>query len=59
VRGNAVTVRVKNASAVEGDDVVQLYVSGELAGFQRVHLKGGESRDVQFPLARRGTLSVR
>jgi beta-glucosidase len=46
-----VTVHVKNTSSVEGDDVVEYYRIGpvrELAGFQRVHLKPGESRDVQF-----------
>ena len=47
-RGNTVTIRVKNTSTREGDEVVPYYRNGALAGFQRVHLKGGESRDVQF-----------
>jgi beta-glucosidase len=53
--GAAVSVRVKNASAREGDEVVQLYVSGgdsirDLRGFERVHLRPGESREVRFTL---------
>ena len=51
------SVRVKNDSQREGDEVVQLYVAGagapddpirSLRGFQRVHLRAGESREVQF-----------
>jgi beta-glucosidase len=52
-----VSVRVRNASGPEGDEVVQLYVTGgpyeairSLLGFQRVHLRAGESRDVKFTL---------
>jgi len=55
VRGKNVTVRVKNTSAVEGEDVVQIFVrtpDPQLVGFQRVHLRPGESRDVQFPADR-------
>jgi beta-glucosidase len=46
-------------SAREGDEVVQLYISGEpgenapirsLRGFQRIHLKPGESKQVTFKL---------
>jgi beta-glucosidase len=51
------TVRVKNASGPEGDEVVQLYVTDELygamrtlRGFQRVHLRAGESKDLKFTL---------
>jgi beta-glucosidase len=52
-------VRVKNDSAREGDEVVQLYVSGggapddpirQLRGFQRIHLRAGESRNVEFTI---------
>ncbi len=52
-----VSVRVKNASARDGDEVVQVYVKGdgtdgaalrELRGFRRVHLKAGESRVVEL-----------
>jgi beta-glucosidase len=48
---------VRNESNREGDEVVQLYIEGaggaddpirQLRGFERVHLKGGESRDVTF-----------
>ncbi|GAA0527539.1 beta-glucosidase [Rhizomicrobium palustre] len=51
-----VTATVKNSSNRDGDEVVQLYVSGtgqeirSLKGFERVHLKAGESRVVSFPL---------
>ncbi|MEI9973277.1 MAG: glycoside hydrolase family 3 C-terminal domain-containing protein [Ignavibacteriota bacterium] len=55
--GWEVSVRVKNASGPEGDEVAQLYVSGApygavrtLRGFQRVHLRAGESKDVKFIL---------
>jgi beta-glucosidase len=59
-KGGQVSVRVKNTSLREGDEVVQLYVDGggasdaairDLRGFQRVHLKPGEMRDVQFTVA--------
>jgi len=58
--GARVTARVRNASARDGDEVVELYVHGgaaagdpvrELKGFTRVHLGAGESRDVEFALA--------
>jgi beta-glucosidase len=57
------TVRVKltNAGRMDGEEVVQLYVSGQagnmqvpirsLRGFQRVFLKAGESKTVQFNLS--------
>ena len=51
------SVRVTNASGPEGDEVVQLYVTGapyeairSLRGFQRVHLLPGESKEVKFAL---------
>jgi beta-glucosidase len=56
-KGGRVTVRVKNTSDRAGDEVVQLYVSGvkesvrDLRGFQRVRLRAGESRRVEFALA--------
>ncbi len=55
--GAKVSVRVKNDSSREGDEVVQLYVSGaggvddpirNLRGFQRIHLRAGETREVEF-----------
>ena len=52
-KGGQVSVRVKNGSSREGDEVVQLYLDGgtrELKGFQRIHLRAGETRDVSFAL---------
>ena len=57
--GAKVSVRVKNDSARDGDEVVQLYVSGaggagdpirNLRGFERIHLRAGETREVEFAL---------
>jgi beta-glucosidase len=57
--GAKVSVRVKNDSSRDGDEVVQLYVSGaggaddpirNLRGFERVHLRAGETREVEFTL---------
>jgi beta-glucosidase len=57
--GGRVSVRVRNASNRDGDEVVQLYIEGaggadeairQLRGFERVHLKAGESRDVTFTI---------
>ena len=57
--GGRIAVRVENKSDREGDEVAQLYVSGEsgpdaavrqLRGFQRIHLKPGEAREIQFTL---------
>jgi beta-glucosidase len=57
-----VRVRVTNTSARDGDEVAQLYLQfGAAAGapgralraFQRLHLRAGESRVVQFALAPR------
>jgi len=55
-----VSAIVKNTGKREGDEVVQLYLSHEyikgrtplraLKGFQRIHLKAGESRLVTFTL---------
>ena len=58
--GAEIRASVKNTSAREGDEVVQLYVAGRpgdgapvrsLRGFQRIHLKAGESRQVTFQVA--------
>ena len=63
-RGGAAEVRciVRNAGTMAGDEVVQLYLSDELAsvarpviqlaGFVRVHLAPGEEREVRFRVAR-------
>ncbi len=57
--GAKVSVRVKNDSTRDGDEVVQLYVSGaggagdpirNLRGFERIHLRAGETREVEFAL---------
>jgi hypothetical protein len=53
----SVTANVKNVSAREGDEVVEVYASRgstpedpirELCGMDRVHLLAGQARDVQF-----------
>jgi beta-glucosidase len=55
-----VTARIRNASAVAGDEVAQLYLSvpgaleaplRSLKGFQRLHLKAGEEKTVTFQLS--------
>jgi beta-glucosidase len=43
-----IAVRVTNTSQRDGDEVVQLYQSGGLADFQRVHIAAGKSRTVEF-----------
>jgi beta-glucosidase len=55
-----VTCRVKNTGAVEGEEVVQLYLHDQIAdvavptsklcGFQRIALASGEEKSVQFTL---------
>jgi beta-glucosidase len=59
--GAKVSVRVKNDSARDGDEVVQLYLSGaggaddtirSLRAFERIHLGAGKSADVEFTLGR-------
>jgi beta-glucosidase len=54
-----VSVDVTNSGAMDGDEVVQLYLShpGKLGapiralqGFQRIHLKRGETKTVEFSL---------
>jgi beta-glucosidase len=56
-RGAEVRATVKNTSARDGAEVVQLYVAGgaeadapvrSLRGFTRIPLRAGESRDVRF-----------
>jgi beta-glucosidase len=49
-----VSVEVKNSGKRAGDEVVELYVKREvrsLAGFERVSLKPGEKRMVEFTLS--------
>ena len=62
VAGEKITVKVKvtNTGKVEGDEVVQLYLTDEkattprpvrqLEGFSRISLKPGESKVVEFAL---------
>jgi beta-glucosidase len=59
-KGGQIRATVKNTSARDGDEVVQLYVGGgteeqapvrSLRGFQRIHLRAGESRELTFTLA--------
>lgn len=55
-----VSCKVTNTGRYEGDEVVQLYVNDvisstttyekSLRGFERIHLKPGESRTVHFPI---------
>lgn len=61
--GVEVSVTVKNTGAVEGKEIVQLYVSDktgvevrpekELKGFEKVSLKPGEAKTVTFKLDKR------
>jgi beta-glucosidase len=62
--GDSVVVStvMRNASARDGDEVVELYIKPpktavspriELEGFQRIHLRAGETRRVQFTLSPR------
>ncbi len=56
-----VSVRVKNRGALAGDEVVQLYITDqvasivrpdrELRGFRRIRLAAGETQTVTFPLS--------
>lgn len=55
-----VSVEVKNTGALEGDEVVQLYVSHEgkvneairtLVGFERIHLNAGEAKTLHFNIS--------
>ncbi|HHV93487.1 MAG TPA: glycoside hydrolase family 3 protein [Firmicutes bacterium] len=58
-----VSVKVKNVGERAGDEVVQLYVKDleasvtvpkwELRGFKRVHIKPGETVEIEFELTRR------
>jgi len=59
-QGAELHVTVRNTSKREGDEVVQLYVAGgpqpdapirSLRGFQRIHLRAGEGRQLTFTLS--------
>ena len=55
-----ITAEIQNVGGMDGDEVVQLYISDrfasctrpvqELAGFVRIHLKAGERKTVRFTL---------
>lgn len=57
-----IKINVKNISEVDGSETVQLYIRDEyctcvrpvkeLKGFQKVYLKAGESKDVEFSLTK-------
>jgi beta-glucosidase len=58
-KGAEIRATVENTSSREGDEVVQLYVAGgsgedapvrSLRGFERIHLRAGEKREVSFAL---------
>ncbi|RUT67980.1 glycosyl hydrolase [Flavobacterium cupreum] len=63
----AISVQVKNDGEMDGDEVVELYVSHKdaglkvpirsLKGFERIHLKRGESKIINFNL-NPGDLSI-
>jgi beta-glucosidase len=48
--GAEVSVRVKNDSTRDGDEVVQVYANRELRAFQRIHLRAGETRQLRVPV---------
>ena len=57
-----ITAEVRNAGPRDGDEVVELYIKPpqttvsprvELEGFERIHLRAGEARRVQFTLTPR------
>jgi beta-glucosidase len=59
-KGGQVSVRVKNDSSSEGDEVIQLYLAGgggpkdalrTLRGFRRIHLRPGETQTVDFAVS--------
>lgn len=62
VRGLKVSVDVTNSGSRDGDEVVQLYFSHpeagvpvpirQLGGFQRIHLRAGQTKTVSFKLTR-------
>jgi beta-glucosidase len=54
-QGTEISVRVKNDSKRDGDEVVQVYADGihegairELIGFKRIHLRAGEAQTVNL-----------
>ena len=60
LNGRTASVTVKNIGDYDADEIVQLYIHDtvasitrpvrELKGFERIHLKKGESKDVKFEI---------
>jgi beta-glucosidase len=60
-RALKLSVDVQNTSAIEGDEVVQVYLSNKtsrvpvplrsLSGFRRIHLKAGEKQSLSFTIS--------
>ncbi len=48
--GNSYTQRITNTGSRFGAEVAQLYLNGELRGFQKVYLQPGESKTVTLTL---------
>jgi beta-glucosidase len=63
-----VQVNVTNTGKMDGDEVVQLYLSHKnasfrtpirvLKGFQRIHLKAGETKTVSFSLCDKDLMEI-
>ena len=63
ISGNQVTLKVTNSGAVEGKEIIQLYIEPllenayrpkrELKAFQKITLKAGESKNIAFTLCDR------
>ena len=57
---NFVTCKITNTGQIAGDEVVQFYIRDEFAsvarplmelkGFQRIHLKPGETKEIRFEI---------
>jgi beta-glucosidase len=48
VNNSKASAEVTNTGKLPGDEVVQLYAGKDLAGFERIHLKPGETKRVEF-----------
>jgi beta-glucosidase len=59
VTGGKASADVTNTGKRRGDEVVQLYVGKNLAGFQRIPLNPGETRHVEFTLPAVSNASIR
>jgi len=57
---SVVSCKIKNTGSLDGDEVVQLYIHDilasvarpvmELKGFQRIHIKAGETKEISFTI---------